>query len=841
MMRIVVDLQGAQTGSRFRGIGRYSTSLTRAIARNAGAHEIWLALNANFPEAIDTVRESFGDLIPQDRIRVFDVPYSLRLDTWEKSASEILREAFLDHIGADVVLVSSLFEGFQDAAVTSVKSIETRHRTAAIVYDLIPHVFKDRHLQGEEFRRYYYGKWDWLRRTDALLAISEATRAECIEYLGCPPERITTISSAVESDFGKSQLDSHSRHRLLERLGINRKVVLYVPGGFDQRKNFERLIEAFAKLDENIRRQYQLVITSRIVKPIWTGLTRFQKRQGLRAGDVVFTDYLVDDELASLYGYADLFVFPSLQEGFGLPLLEAMTCGAPVIGSNCSSVPEVIANPDALFDPRSVTSIKNRMQEALEDGAFRQRLRQHSRSRSADFSWDRCAQLAIGRLESLLQESPKAERPTLNRQTVLAALARAQGTPPKKKDRLRVARSMAFNHGLPGARQLLMDVSTIVVFDAKSGIQRVVRSLLSELLKSSPPGLVIRAVYFKDGKYRYANRFIRQMMPSWPTDQDSPVDFFQDDIYLSLDLNMHLPETFGLHEEMRRMGIKVAFIVYDLLLAKRPDWWPANIGEFFLAWLDHIRRTADQLLCISESVAEETRQWIVDHSGFRPGGLPQVASFKLGADIANSVPTRGMPPDAGEVLSTISARPSFLMVGTIEPRKGHALALSAFDKLWAEDIDVNLVVVGKAGWLVDELVDKLNSHPERDSRLFWLQGISDEYLEAVYAASTCLLAASEGEGFGLPLIEAATHRLPIIARDLPIHREVAGNAAYYFKRTDALGLSEEIRTWLALFDAGDHPDSSEVSSETWAESAHSLLQQLSERSCLECPTPLGQG
>ena len=111
-MRIAIDLQSAQTVSRFRGIGRYSVSLSRAIARNAGEHEIWLVLNANFPEGLDKVREAFHGLVPQERIRVFDVPYSLRLDTWEKAASKRIREAFLDSIGADVVLLTSLFEGF---------------------------------------------------------------------------------------------------------------------------------------------------------------------------------------------------------------------------------------------------------------------------------------------------------------------------------------------------------------------------------------------------------------------------------------------------------------------------------------------------------------------------------------------------------------------------------------------------------------------------------------------------------------------------------------------------------------------------------------------------------
>ena len=108
------------------------------------------------------------------------------------------------------------------------------------------------------------------------------------------------------------------------------------------------------------------------------------------------------------------------------------------------------------------------------------------------------------------------------------------------------------------------------------------------------------------------------------------------------------------------------------------------------------------------------------------------------------------------------------MVGTIEPRKEHAQTLAAFEQLWEEGVNANLIIVGQQGWLVDAFGSNVRHHPELSKRLFWLEGISDEYLEKVYKTSTCLIAASEGEGFGLPLIEAAQHKLPIIARDIPV-------------------------------------------------------------------------
>ena len=107
--------------------------------------------------------------------------------------------------------------------------------------------------------------------------------------------------------------------------------------------------------------------------------------------------------------------------------------------------------------------------------------------------------------------------------------------------------------------------------------------------------------------------------------------------------------------------------------------------------------------------------------------------------------------------------------------------------------------------MVDDLVRRIQRHRELGKRLFWLNGISDAYLDEVYAASTCLLAPSEGEGFGLPLIEGARHKLPILARDLPVFREVAGDHAAYFSGLDPQDLATVIRDWLSLSRAGRQP------------------------------------
>ena len=129
-------------------------------------------------------------------------------------------------------------------------------------------------------------------------------------------------------------------------------------------------------------------------------------------------------------------------------------------------------------------------------------------------------------------------------------------------------------------------------------------------------------------------------------------------------------------------------------------------------------------------------------------------------------------------------------------------------------------------WKVELLAKKLRSHHEKNKRLFWLDKISDEYLEKVYHASDCLISASEGEGFGLPLIEAAQSHLPILARDLPVFREVAGEHASYFEGRDAEALEVAIKVWLSQKAEGQTIRSDEMPWLTWEQSADMLIRQI---------------
>jgi glycosyltransferase involved in cell wall biosynthesis len=377
----------------------------------------------------------------------------------------------------------------------------------------------------------------------------------------------------------------------------------------------------------------------------------------------------------------------------------------------------------------------------------------------------------------------------------------------------------------PGQKQLLVDVTTVAQVDAKSGIQRVVRGIVSALVAAPPEGYRIEPVIVTEYGLRYARRFTCELLglPT-PAVGDELVEAGADDVFVGLDLNcnpvvMYRNALAGL----RINRVKVIFVVYDLLPVLRANCFPEELAGIFGKWLATIAEVADGAVCISRSVADELLQWMQTQRPERQGPF-QVGYFHLGADIEASLPTAGDMSSLSATLDAIGRKPAFLMVGTLEPRKGHAQALDAFERLWAQGTDACLLIVGGAGWKTGALAERIHAHPEYGRRLFWIEKASDEVLERLYRSATALLMASEGEGFGLPLIEAARHDMPIVARDLPVFREIAGEHAFYFSGMTGEDLASALRQWLALREQGTAPASTGMPWLTWAQSAGQLCE-----------------
>lgn len=1225
-MRIVIDMQGAQSASRLRGIGRYSLALAQAMARNAGGHEIWLVLNGAFG-ALEQLQRAFDGLVPRERMRVFDVALPVaELDGANGARSrgaELLREYFIAQLRPDAVLVTSLFEGYVDDAVTSIGRFSGAAHTAVVLYDLIPLLNPAGYLATPAQQQYYQRKIESLRRAGLLLAISEHARAEALRALALDPARVVAISTAADPAFRPGAAAAPAQ---LAQFGVTRAFVMYAPGGSDARKNIDGLVSAYAMLPATVRQVHQLLIAGAVdAGP----LRAHARRRGLADDELVLTGYVSDAALVELYRSTALFVFPSLHEGFGLPALEAMACGAPVIGADNSSIPEVIGCAEALFDAGSPAAIAARIAAVLADDALRQRLRAHGRAQAARFSWDATALRALRALEAHCVPAAPAPAPRERRRLAfisplppersgiadyalqllpellpyfdielvlrqdevrlppsLAALPRRSvdwfmqhagqydqliyqfgnspshghmfallaahpgvvvlhdfflgavlaheqmsgalpnawtdalyhshgypalrdGAAPARFEQARerypcnlavleaatrvivhsahardlavewygdaatanwhvlplpraapapadraaaraalgirpqafvvcsfgfiaptkmtdvllrawlastlgtdpdcelvlvganhgggygadIARAIrgagqriritgwtddaqyhqylraadaavqlrsvsrgetsaavldCMNYGLativnasgsmaalpdtsvckldeafalpalsaalerlrndapyraalgaaasallqarhrpadcarqyaavlddawqaarsdrhalvaalaPAAaddaalqqlaaclarlpdplapRQLLVDVTNIARHDLRTGIERVVRAQLTELLRQPLDKLRVEPVRLcaEGGRwhYRYARRFTARLLGVDAGDaHDRAVDVQPGDLLYGAD---YAPAAVigaaaeGLYADWRARGVAVSFQVFDLLPVLRPEFFPAGADALHAAWLRCVAANADRLVCISGAVARELRGWLEQHAP----ALPQVAALHLGADLDGAQ----VPAGAPALPPRFAAAPTFLMVGTIEPRKGHLQVLAAFDQLWDAGVDVNLAIVGSEGWTplaraerrtIPRIVERLRRHPQRGRRLLWLNDAGDDQLQRLYRECACLLAPSEGEGFGLPLIEAARHGVPILARALPVFREVAGAHASFFSGAGAADLAGALRAWLADYAAGRHVRPAGMAWMTWQQHAAQLLALL---------------
>jgi glycosyltransferase involved in cell wall biosynthesis len=1233
-MRIVIDMQGAQASNRQRGIGRYTLALAQSMALNRGEHEVMLALSGLFPDSVEPIRAAFANLLPQSSIHVWHAPvpvnYMEPSNLGRRLDAEKIYEAFLHELSPDVIHVTSLFEGLGDDAVTSVRQRQGQALVAVTLYDLIPYLNPDPYLLNPSVKSWYLEKIEHLRRADLWLAISASSREEGVQHLGFSPAQCHNISTDANAMFCPTVLDPAHEETLRRRYGLKAGFVMYT-GGIDHRKNIEGLIRAFAHLPSATRLTNQLAIVCSVQPDDRERLQRLAVSEGLAESELVLTGFVPDEDLLTLYNLCSLFVFPSWHEGFGLPALEAMRCGAPAIGANSSSLPEVLGWSEALFNPKSDQDMAMLIQRGLTDEAYRTELKERQRQHVNSFSWDKSARRAIAAMYTahlakpnaavykgagcsasrlrlayvsplpvarsgiadysaellpqlakhyhievivaqdeqvndpwivanlpvrsaqwLLEHAEQFDRvlyhfgnssyhqhmfdligqlpgvvvlhdfflsgiqahrevtgvspnawvdalytshgyhavleritakdtadvvwrypanlPVLqtalgvivhsthsaelashwygpaasqtwaviphlrvpseaggragarqrlgisaddlvvcsfgvlgrtklnhrlldawlgsplsgNRRAHLVFVGQNEGgeygqallrTIKASKTRSCIhitgwadadlfrdhlaAADMAvqlrtlsrgetsgtvldcMNHGLPTIvnahgsmadldpdgvwmlpdeftdeelaqalselasdphrrkalgqkaneiirtchapdlcakqyveaietiyahqssgvtgllqdlsksvrtdvelqvlskalgksfpvrpqlRQLLVDVSELVQHDAKTGIQRVVRNLLKAWLASPPLGFRVEPVYAQTGQgYRYARQFTTHFMGiNASTLSDEPIDYVNGDVFFGLDLQPSVQiSNHETYQAMRRQGVEVKFMVYDLLCIGMPEHFVSGAAEHFSQWLNVIEQT-DGAVCISKTVADELKEWL------RKSNRSKLMDFKvdwfhLGADIDNSETSMGTPHDGPTTLEKLHDRPSFLMVGTLEPRKGHTQVLEAFENMWLTDINLNLVIVGKQGWMVESLAKKLRNHPELNSRLFWLEGISDEYLDMIYNACTCLIAASYGEGFGLPLIEAAQHKLPIFARQIPVFREVAGEYAQYFKAENSAELAQAIDSWLKLYKLGSHPRSHKMPWFTWQQSAENLSKIL---------------
>lgn len=818
-MRIAIDMQSCQSFSRYRGVGRYTLELTKSLIKNDRENEYYLILNAALG-FVDDIKAEFEDILPTNRIMAwmqYENISSYGGNDKEVFISEILREAFIHEQNVDILFVPNLQEGWQDASVTSIgrlSGLPSNTKIISTIHDVIPIIYEDDYLAIDNpIRPWYFEKISFLEKSDYCTTVSYASKYYIDNFLNLNDVRVVPNGIDIEKF---REMDSESSRLCLERFNINKKFILY-SGGVNPHKNISRLFEAYSILPENLRLQYALVIAGKMPDDMSNINNELKKLNILKS--VYFTGYISDKELVALYSECDLFVFPSYQEGFGIPPLEAMACNAVVIAANIPVMKEVIGDGiNAFFDPHNIDSIMRKITFGLTNSEFRIESRNNAKKQCLLYSWDNSANKLISIFNEIKIKEPKDEVITKSEITLQHVLKEISNCKFNFNDQecLYLAKLIGLNIK-PESRspKVFLDVSSMVHNDFKTGIQRVVRSISNELQTKYDNIELI---------YSYANhkKFWKVNVDSngglYPTDDDEIIDMYPGDKLVYLDLHPALAISHRkINDKLRDRGIEVFYVIYDIIPILKPSGFVPELVEEFTGWLE-VTSYADGVLCISHAVANEYIEWLDKNPPKRKSSL-KIGVFHLGADIDNSLPTIGKPSSSGEILNDLAGKLNFIMVGTIEPRKGHLQMIECFNKLWSDGLDVNLLIVGKKAWLSDSITKVIEEHPLLNKNLYWFNGISDEYLQELYQKSICLIAASEAEGFGLPLIEAASKRLAIIARDIPVFREIAGEHAFYFSETDPMKQSLEIKNWISLWNNNQHPLSTGMNYLTWKESA----------------------
>jgi len=256
------------------------------------------------------------------------------------------------------------------------------------VHDLIPLVFP----QTRPYRVFLIYKYllpRTLRKADKIIAVSNSTKSDLIKFFNLPSEKIEVIYEAADERF-KVLIDDDVRD-IKQKYNLTFPFILYV-SGLAPHKNLITLIKAFHKVKPK-GIDHKLVITG---KKRWKYKEIFDSIDALHLqDDVIFTGYVPDEDLPGLYNAADLFVYPSLYEGFGLPPLEAMACGCPVIVSNTSSLSEVVGDSGILFDPYDVEELADCILNVLKNIKFKEKMIKKGLSRAKLFSWEKCTKSTL--------------------------------------------------------------------------------------------------------------------------------------------------------------------------------------------------------------------------------------------------------------------------------------------------------------------------------------------------------------------------------------------------------------------------------------------------------------
>tara|TARA_Y100001968_G_scaffold147059_1_gene134539 strand:+ start:1 stop:3627 length:3627 start_codon:yes stop_codon:yes gene_type:complete len=729
-----------------RGIGRYSLEIIKNIIDNGNENDYVLVANG----ALRDLRNEFKYQLNMKNVYYFEWFSPCPLDFYtdnnlRRQFAILLRSFAFSAIHVDLILITSFFEGYLDNCLVDIDSQICNSMQVSIFYDLIPLLKSKEYLDhNPKFSKFYNSKIKKLLNLDGYMAISNSSANELIDNLDLDPTKIVNISSACDQKVFNSEFNHKINDSILNK--INGEYLLYT-GAHDPRKNIKSLIHAYSLIDKNLRKNYKLVFAGKILESESNLLDTWIKQFNIDDTQIVKTGFISDEELSLLYKNCSLFIFPSLHEGFGLPVLEAMSCGAPVIGSNCTSVREVLSDDDVMFDPYDVFSIAGLIERSLIDKDFKKTLLQNAKIQSKRFSWKKSALKALEFFKITYNKSYKYNKHCISWSEILSENKTIFDLLFKKLISIKVKdlEKENFIYEELAASLDKINIQSSQINRVLYKIDKIKNWKLEGPLDSSY-SLAILNRYFAENLDKYIDKLSLKVT-------EGPGDYQPNINYLK-----RYPIIFGIYENSN--------INKDYFDVVSRNMFPPRVTDM------------DGIFNIFHSYGWEESEfpydWVEDFNSSLQGitvmsSLVKKILIDNGVNIPIKVTGLGLDHiDKIEVDASfkINAKKyKLLHVSSCFPRKGIDILIEAYSRIFTKNDDVCLII--KTFSNPHNNIQEIISNYRQNNELFpdvivINDDLTDEQLKSLYLQADVLVAPSRGEGFGLPIGEAMCLGLPVI-------------------------------------------------------------------------------
>jgi len=379
--------------SKNRGIGNYSLSLLITTIEMDRNNEYYFF---NLFDEEFSLNDYLQNGAAVKEFQMYSGPDGFLLK--ERKYNEVMGKLVKKYITENSIDIFCITSPFDDHNVVYKKEWFGDCKVVAITYDIIPYVMKDHYLTEPNYYKYYMECVNILRWADGIQVISQSVMDDLVNYLNFDKDKISVIWGAVDKRYGEIEINGAEKKQLYDKFGINSAYVMCT-GGDDDRKNIAGLIEAYSKLPRSVIDTYQLVIVCKLSQPSFERYTELAVRLNVK-DRVILTNFVSERELLIFYNLATLMAFPSLYEGFGLPVVEAWACGTPVLTSDNSSLVQIADGAAVIVDARSIDDITRGMKYALTECDLED-LTKKGKKRLELFQWKEVAKKSIASFEKL--------------------------------------------------------------------------------------------------------------------------------------------------------------------------------------------------------------------------------------------------------------------------------------------------------------------------------------------------------------------------------------------------------------------------------------------------------